>query len=96
MVRLSALWLFYKRLIIPSLLVSLFFGLLLTPLSKNTPSLAVGISYMAIAPGFHYFIYEISHYNEYYFFYNLGLSKIVLWANTIILSFLTGVLICLI
>jgi hypothetical protein len=44
------------------------------------------------APFFHFAIYEIRNPNEYYFYYNLGLSKTVLWISTIAISFCIGLI----
>jgi hypothetical protein len=55
-----------------------------------------GISYMIVVPVFHYYIYEIRNSNEYYFYYNMGISKPLLWSSTLIFSSLIGLIISLI
>lgn len=53
----------------------------------------IGVAYMVSTPFFHYFIYEMGNYNEYYFYYNIGLSKAVLWVSTLVISLLFGLVI---
>ncbi len=38
----------------------------------------------------HYFIYELRNENEYYFYFNMGLNKIMLYASTVILNLIFG------
>lgn len=52
-----------------------------------------GISYMLVTPMFHYYIYEIRNPNEYYFYYNMGINKLVLWVSTLIFSLLIGLIV---
>ncbi|MGY0035203.1 hypothetical protein [Pedobacter sp. NJ-S-72] len=88
--RIKALWFFYRKLLIPSFGMSILISLFGMPL-KNIYA-GIGISFMIITPLFHYFIYEVNNSGEYYFYYNLGLSKIVLWANTIVTSAVIGLI----
>jgi hypothetical protein len=50
----------------------------------------IGISYIFSGLLFHYLIYEVRNRNEYYFYYNLGLSRLILWVVTFVLSLLIG------
>lgn len=87
---LHGLCFFYQKLIAPSLALSIllsFFMMEHISLCKG-----IGISFIFLTPTFHYFIYEIRNSNEYYFYYNLGLSKILLWASTIVISIIVGLL----
>jgi hypothetical protein len=43
-----------------------------------------------------FFIYEIMHPNEYYFYYNLGYTKAKLWGFSFLISLVIGILIGLI
>jgi hypothetical protein len=91
------IWIFYKKLILPTVVVSTLLGLLLYP---NTETIASslkwsGISYLLLTPVFHYFIYEVRNPNEYYFYYNMGLSKLVLWISTTIFGSILGLIIIL-
>jgi hypothetical protein len=90
----SGIWTFYRKLIVPALSASISIGFLvfLTNGSLSTASKITGFCYLIFTPVFHFFNYEIVHPNEYYFYYNMGISKLALWLSTLILSFL----ICLI
>lgn len=81
---------FYQKLIVPSLVIS--FVLSFFMMKRVDLYAGIGISFIFLTPVFHYFIYEIRNPNEYYFYYNLGLSKLLLWTNTIIISLIVGLL----
>lgn len=42
----------------------------------------IGLSFSLIAPFVQYFVYDIKDKNQYYYYYNLGLSNIMLWVST--------------
>ncbi len=86
----SPLWLFYKKLITPSLAVSILIAVILGGVTNFF--LAFGIAYILFVPLFHFAIYELNNPKEYYFYYNLGLSKSILWAFTVILSLVVGLI----
>ncbi len=44
--------------------------------------ISIGMTYLFISLLSHFFLYEIKDKNEYYFFYNSGLSKKNLWIST--------------
>lgn len=79
---------FYQKLIMPSVAVSLLLSLFLLPYANL--NVGIGASYIVVTPAFHYFTYEIKHHREYYFYFNLGLSKIVLWSCTLLISSILG------
>lgn len=86
--QLKGIYFFHLKLFVPSFFVALIFGSF-GYLNDGVYSLgAFGTAYVMIALLFHYFIYEMSFKKEYYFYYNLGLSKITLWISTIIISVL--------
>lgn len=88
----SPLWLFYKKLILPSLALSIllaFFG----PIKLIT---GTGMAYIVLTPISQFLFYDLSRPNEYYFYYNMGLSKVALWVNTILMSLIIGVILILI
>jgi len=85
-------WVFYKKLIIPSIILSFLLGLRGLIESETNSLASVGIAYMLITPIFHYLTYEIRNKNEYYFYFNQGLSKDVLWGLTFLFSFLIGLI----
>lgn len=83
----SILWIFYKKLIIPTILFSL---LLVFLFSLNIQTF--GLSIFLIFPLLHYFIYELRLKNEYYFYANFGFSRLFLWGTTLSLSLLIKVI----
>jgi len=84
------LLLFYKKLIVPSFTMSILMGVMGMVVSDSVSTASIGTAYIVFAPFFHFAVYEIRNPNEYYFYYNLGLSKISLWAFTLIFSFVIG------
>lgn len=84
-------WLFYRKLIVPTLLFSVLAGFLGSDSSGSFSLKSLGVSYILFSLMFHYFIYEVRSPHEYYFYHNLGLSKTALWASTLF----TGLLLCL-
>jgi hypothetical protein len=91
-------WIFYKKLIIPVISMSSLFGIseFIMTRSYSLSFKSLGISYIVFTPMFHYYIYEIRNPNEYYFYYNMGISKPVLWLSTLIFSSLIGLILILI
>jgi hypothetical protein len=85
---------FQKKLILPTFCVALgigiagYFMVWSTPLVQGT-----GYGYILAGPLTHYFIYEVRNENEYYFYFNLGLNKIMLYGSTVMLNLILGVLI---
>lgn len=82
----KGLWYFYQKLILPSLVVSVVLSLF----SQGYGSLffGIGLCYAILTPFVHLYSYEVNSPGEYYFYYNLGLSKLNLWANTVGISLL--------
>ena len=89
---LKAILIFYQKLIIPTLLISGLLGVFGMGIIGNFSLKAVGFSYIFIGLFFHYFIYEVRNNNEYYFYYNIGLSKLSLWIATFVLNLLIGLI----
>jgi len=82
------LCLFYWKLVVASLLFSLFLAVLG---SGSVPFfIGTGFAFIFLTPVFHYLSYEVNSPGEYYFYYNLGLSRLVLWVSTLIMSILVG------
>ncbi len=93
MIIIRSIYLFYKKIFLASIAVSIaivFLLSLLIPIHSFIGSF--GISYMFVLPLIHYYIYELRNRNEYYFYYNLGLSKISLWMITAILALVTKII----
>jgi hypothetical protein len=87
---LNGLSFFYQKLILAPLILSVILSLLLMPRAYFFTG--TGIAFIILFPAFHYFTYEIRKPHEYFFYYNLGLSKPVLWTVTISAGFLIGIL----
>jgi len=79
---------FYRKLILLSLVVEIALAYLGYSGTGKFSWGTIGIGYILITLVFQYFIYEIRNPNDYYFYYNMGLSKYLLWGTTLILSFL--------
>jgi hypothetical protein len=84
------LFYFYLKLIIPSLLLSTFLSLWMLGFAEL--STGMGISFLFLLPVFQYLVYELRNPGEYYFYYNLGLSRSWLWRITLAI----GMLVCLV
>ncbi|MGA9238468.1 hypothetical protein [Robiginitalea sp.] len=75
------LWFFQKRIAPPALVLSVLLGLLLFK-----SYWAAGLIFLIMGPIWHYFIYEVRYKQEYYFYFNLGFTRLSLWVSTLILS----------
>lgn len=81
-------WLFYPKLIFPSAAVAAL--LAYTQGDKRFVLGLAGMSFLIATPLLHYFIYELSNPNVYYFYYNMGWTRLSLWIVTISISTLVG------
>ena len=93
---LKAILIFYQKLIVPTSVFSGLLGLIGFGITGEFSFKVLGISYIILGLLFHYFVYEIRNHNEYYFYYNIGLSKLTLWVSTFILSLIIGLIFILI
>jgi hypothetical protein len=84
--------LFYKKIAIPAFILSMLLGILAYAISGEISFLPVAVSYVLLAVLFHYFIYEVMNPRQYYFYYNLGLSKFHLWVANLLLSLFFGLI----
>lgn len=76
--RLFKAWLiFYKKLILPSLVTALLLAVLYLPVNKIVQGAA--LAYIPLSLFYQYIFYDYSRKDEYLFYYNLGLSKRALW-----------------
>lgn len=87
------LYFFYKKLILPAVGLSIFLSLMTMPFAAL--STGIGISFIFLLPCFQYLVYELRNPAEYFFYYNLGLSKGWLWLITIGISLLAGFILML-
>jgi len=85
---LKGVFFFYQKLVIPSIAVSVWLALF--SMAYTNFHVGFGASYIVVTPAFHYFTYEINNPGEYYFYFNLGLSKLSLWGCTLLISSILG------
>jgi hypothetical protein len=81
---------FYKKLVIPSVILSVMIALIGMSITGRFSLKGIGLAYLFSSLLFQYFIYEIRNPNEYYFYYNIGLNKGILWSTTILISLIIG------
>ncbi len=86
----KGLLLFYKRLLIPLVIISVTLNLMGMAITGKFSLHGLGITYIFLSPLLQYFIYEIIYPEEYYFYYNLGLSKTILWFSTLLIGYVIG------
>ena len=87
-----SIFVFYKKLIVPTFTVAILIAFIGISRSGTFSLPAVGISYIFLTPLFHCFIYELRNSNEYFFYYNFGLSKLILWISSLIISIIVGLI----
>lgn len=92
--RLYILAVFYKRILLSAIFFAGLFGLLGLGIAKQFSFTLFGMAYLLMAPASHLFIYEVLYRQEYYFYHNLGFSKLRLWVWSFLVSL--TIAICLI
>ena len=92
---LKAIAIFYQKLIIPTLAFSIIINLFGVLVVGSFSFKTLGISYVLLGLLFQFFIYEIGYPEEYYFYFNLGLSKYALWFSNLFIGLTFGALISL-
>jgi len=80
-------------MIIPILVISGVLGLFSFVEPEFSYKNIFGTTYIFLTPVMQYYIYELRNKNEYYFYFNLGLSKMLLWISTSLMSLIIGMLI---
>ncbi|MCJ0742819.1 hypothetical protein [Pedobacter montanisoli] len=73
----KAWWIFYQKLILPSLVTALLLAVFSLPTNKIVPGVA--LAYIPLSLFYQYIFYDYSRRGEYLFYYNLGLGKTALW-----------------
>lgn len=96
MQKLRAYILFHSSLFGASFAISIFIGLYYMWRSQEFSTTAIGSAYLFTPLLMQYFIYELRNRGVYYFYYNLGISKVQLWASTLIINLIIAGLITLI
>lgn len=85
-------WIFYQKILVPAIAVAIVIAIIMSSSAFSTLVSGIGIAFIATAPLFHYIIYDTNNPKEYYFYYNQGLSKKVLWSTTIIFSLMISLI----
>jgi hypothetical protein len=75
---------------VPSIALSLCLGVLMGGITEFVGM--AGFAYIFITPFFHLMIYDLTNPKEYYFYHNLGVSRLMLWLNTCVISLIIGIL----
>ncbi len=86
---------FYKKLIGILATISLLIGIISYLMQGSFSFKMVGLAYLISTPFIHFFVYEIGKPREYYFYYNMGMSKLQLWISSILTSLLIGIFLLL-
>jgi hypothetical protein len=84
--KLKLYWEFYKSTLVTNVLFSIVLSLIIFPLFFTLLPILI----MTGGPIISLFYKEISNKNEYYFYYNRGVSKLSLIIINILLNVLTG------
>ena len=85
---------FHKKLIIPTFVVAIGIGAAGYFMIFSTPFLrGFGVGYIFAGLITQYFEYDLRHSNEYFFYYNLGINKTVLYGSTLALNLIIGIVI---
>ena len=93
---LSLIAAFQQKLVLPTFCLAVGIGLAGYLMVWSTPIVqGTGFGYFLAGPLIQYFIYDARNENEYYFYFNMGLSKIVLYTFTVMLNLVLGGLILL-
>jgi len=78
--KLRHIFLFQRKFLLPAVVISLFLGAVGASANDESVITNAGLSYLLVLPLFQFFVYELRYPNEYYFYHNLGISKVMLWA----------------
>lgn len=91
----KATFVFYRKFIFSLLFSSIVIGGITGAFLDNLSITdSIGISYLFLFPIFQYYYYhfEIKFGNEYYFYFNLGLSRGKLWFSSFLYSLVISLL----
>ncbi len=78
--------LFQKKIVFTSYIISIPIAILF----KNIN--VVGVSVMFVMLMLHFFIYELKNQDEYFYYYNLGITKLQLWFSTLFIGFINVII----
>lgn len=84
---LKILWIFYLKLLIPTVLFSILMD---SQLGFSTNGF--GLCFLVFLPSFHFLIYELRLKNEYIFYANFGFSRQFLWIATVSIGLIINII----
>ncbi|WP_410219700.1 hypothetical protein [Pedobacter sp.] len=85
----KAWWIFYQKLILPSLVTALLLAVVSLPANRIVQGAA--LAYIPLSLFYQYIFYDYSRKGEYLFYYNLGLGKPVLWLFSLIAACIVAI-----
>ncbi|WKN44746.1 hypothetical protein [Tunicatimonas pelagia] len=90
------IFIFQKKILLPAIIISVLLGFIGHSMNGKPISTNTGLAYLFILPLFQFFVYELRYAHEYYFYYNLGISKLALWvaciAQALVFNLVTSLL----
>lgn len=92
MQKIKALFFFYRGMVLTTLVLAGMLG----GIAQFTSGMffqICGISIVMAMPLIHFFKYELQQQKDYFFYYNLGLGKPLLWVLTVLGSGFTGIIV---
>ena len=88
MQKIRAFWHFYLKVFIPCMAFAVIAGLFVSGINETRTLSLIAVSYFLFSPFFQYMIYDFRKRNEYFFYQNIGLSKLFLWVSSMSVSFI--------
>lgn len=85
------LLIFQKRIFFKAYILSLIVGFFM-----GAKPILIGVYLFFVAPFIHYSVYDLMDKKQYYYYHNLGLSKMALWASTLFICIVNFFIIALI
>lgn len=85
---------FHQKLLLPTLCTAVAIGIAgyfmvwSTPIDQGT-----GFGYILSGPLTQFFLYDLRNPNEYYFYFNKGLSKLHLYVSSLVVNTILGAII---
>lgn len=85
---------FHQKLLVPTLCTAVGIGIAGYFMVWSTPiDQGAGFGYIFAGPLTQFFFYDLRNPNEYYFYFNKGLSKCHLYLSSLVLNSIVGIII---
>jgi hypothetical protein len=81
--KIKAIVLFQSKMLLPALFISAVFSAIGMLTVEEYELKSAGFMFMVVLCAYHFLVYEIVHPEEFYLYYNVGLSKTSLWISTV-------------